>query len=50
VTANPETYVILRVGNLNDAPVLCELKSPFDQLDFATAIYEINFLPAEDDE
>ncbi|KMK66638.1 DUF3883 domain-containing protein [Puniceibacterium sp. IMCC21224] len=48
--ANPETYVILRVGNLNDAPVLCELKSPFDQLDFATAIYEINFLPAEDDE
>ena len=46
--ANPKEYVVVRVGNLKDAPILCELRSPFDQLEFLTAVYEIHFLSAED--
>lgn len=48
--ANPKEYVILRVGNLKTAPVLCEIRSPFSELVFLPAVYEIHFVPAEDGE
>lgn len=46
--ANPNEYVVVRVGNLKGTPILCELRSPFDELEFLTAVYEIHFIPVAD--
>jgi hypothetical protein len=44
--ANPDTYVILRVGNLKGQPICCELRYPFDELDIEPSVFEVAFKPA----
>lgn len=44
--ANPDTYVILRVGNLKGEPVCCELRYPFDELEIEPSVFEVTFKPS----
>lgn len=44
---NPDSYVLLRVGNLATMPVCCEIINPFSScLDLLPASYQATFLPA----
>lgn len=48
--AYPAEYVVMRVGNLKDGPILCELRPPFDEVEFLPSVFEVHFLPEEDKE
>lgn len=43
--ACPKNYVLLRVGGLRTDPTYCELRHPFDELEFRTSVYECTFKP-----
>jgi hypothetical protein len=41
-----QSYVVLRVGNLEAAPICCEVRHPFQELVLTPASYEVTFAPA----
>jgi hypothetical protein len=45
--AKGQSYVVLRVCNLEAAPKCCEVRHPFDGLVLTPASYEVNFAPAK---
>ncbi len=40
---NPESFVILRVGNLKTVAKFCEIRSPLDDLEIEPALYSVKF-------
>lgn len=45
--SNPQSYVILRVANLNGSPICCEINYPFDELSIQPTVFDVTF-KAED--
>ena len=46
---NPLNYSLIRVGNLKESPILCELRPPFNEIELIASVFEARFLPANSD-
>ncbi|WP_406240095.1 DUF3883 domain-containing protein (plasmid) [Acetobacter orientalis] len=47
--SNPSEYVLIRVGNLKEDPILCELRHPFNEIELTPSIFEARFITIEND-
>ena len=46
---NPLNYILIRVGNLKESTILCELRPPFNEIELIASVFEARFLPANSD-